>query len=106
MTYSYERTAARGPHALDLMGRSDKARNAIWHLDEKYIGTADYMGVAYFWSMEYKWWLRDASPKVRRKVHKAFVDARLPVDEDSEAHTAIVAKFFPDAAQRLRDMGS
>ena len=104
MKYSYDRTAARGPHELDLMGLSDKARNAIWHLDERYIGTADYMGVAYFWHEDYKWWLRDATPKVRRQVHEAFRKANLPPDETSTEHRAIIGKFFPDAKKRLEEM--
>ena len=104
--YSYERTprTAAAAQAIFLGDLTDSARNKLWRFDEKLIGTADYLGVAYFWNEEYKWWLRDASTKVRRRVHKAFLAARLPLDESSAEHRAIIAKFFPDAAQRLRDM--
>jgi hypothetical protein len=97
MSYSYDRTAARGTQALDYLNLPTAASNALWALDEKFIGTENYMGVAYFWSLEYKWWLRDASPKVRRAVHEAFRKARLSPEDDSAEHAAIVAKFFPDA---------
>ena len=63
------------------------------------------MGVAFFWSIEYKWWLRDASPKVRRKVHQAFRKAKLKVDDDSDEHREILVKFFPDAKNKLEEMG-
>jgi hypothetical protein len=107
MPYSYDRAVSRTAAAADALYMKEltvKARNKIWELDEKFIGTDDYMGVAYFWHDEYKWWLRDASQKIRRKVHKAFRDARLTPDESSAEHRAIIGKFFPDALQRLKDM--
>lgn len=108
MLYSYDRTAdtriAQGIATLDVTNLTDKARNALIKLDEKYIGTDNYMGVAFFWNEEYKWWLRDATAKVRRKVHAAFVKAKLKPDEYSPEHRAVVTKFFPDAEKRLKEM--
>lgn len=106
MTYSYERAVPRtaAAQAIFLGDLTDNARNKLWRLDEKLIGTADYLGVAFFWNDEYKWWLRDASTKVRRKVHQAFRAARLKPDESSAEHRAIISKFFPDAARRLEEM--
>jgi hypothetical protein len=103
MKYSYDRTAARGTQALDYLNLPTAASSALWDLDEKFIGTDNYMGVAFFWSIEYKWWLREASPKVRRAVHAAFRKARLPVEDDSAEHRAIIGKFFPDAKTQLAD---
>lgn len=108
MKYSYDRTAgtriAQGVSTLDVMNLSQKAKDALIKLDEKFIGTDNYMGVAYFWNEEYKWWLRDAKAKVRRQVHTAFVKAKLKPDEYSKEHRAVVTKFFPDAEKRLKDM--
>lgn len=99
MTYSYDRTAA-GAAALFLGDLTSKARNGLWELDDKYVDTDDYMGIAYFWNIEYKWELRDASPKLRRKVHAAFRKAKLKVDDESEEHAAIVAKIFGSGGAR------
>lgn len=107
MTYSYQRTVPRtaaAAQAIFLGDLSDSARNRLWKFDEKLIGKPDYLGVAFFWNEEYKWWLRDASTKVRRKVHAAFLAAHLKPDESSPEHRAIIGKFFPDALQRLQDM--
>lgn len=108
MKYSYDRTAgtriALGVSTLDVTNLTDKARNALDKLDEKFIGTSDYMGVAFFWDVTYKWWLRDATPKVRRKVHAAFLKADLKVDDVSDEHRDVLAKFFPDAKKKLEDM--
>jgi len=94
MTYSYDRTAATAKQVLDLEQISTKAKNAIWDLDDKYIGTDDYMGVAFFWDPEYKWELREANPKKRKEVHDAFRKAKLKPDGVSDEHEAIIVKMF------------
>jgi hypothetical protein len=108
MKYSYDRTAdtriALGVSTLDVKNLSSKATAALDDLDEKFIGTADYMGVAFFWDTTYKWWLRDATPKVRRQVHEAFRKANLKVDDVSDKHREVLAKFFPDAKKKLEEM--
>ena len=38
-------------------------------LDQSYVGTKKYMGLAYFWGHEYKHNLRDASIAKRRRIH-------------------------------------
>lgn len=38
-------------------------------LDESFVGTKKYMGIAYFWGQEYKHNLREASVAKRRKIH-------------------------------------
>jgi hypothetical protein len=109
MKYSYDRTAdvriAQGGIAsLDYLNLTQKAKDALIKLDEKFIGTDNYMGVAFFWNDDYKWWLRDAKAKVRRQVHAAFVKAKLKPDEYSPEHRAVVTKFFPDAKKKLEEM--
>jgi hypothetical protein len=94
MTYSYDRTAARALQVLDLSKLTSAAKDGLYALDERYVGTDNYMGVAYFWNTEYKWELRDAAPKKRREVHEAFRKARLKLDDESPAHAAIVEKAF------------
>ena len=38
-----------------------KAMIELYKVDEKFVGTKDYMGVAYFWGHEYKHTMRDLS---------------------------------------------
>ena len=55
--------------------------SAIQKLDKSYVGTSNYMGLAYFWDHEVKHWLRDATPFQRVKVHKAFIANNVPFDK-------------------------
>ena len=43
-------------------------------LDETFIGTPDYMGVAYFWGHGVKHYLREASQAQRRRIHKKWLE--------------------------------
>jgi hypothetical protein len=71
---------------------TDKAREAVMWLDSGFVGTPDYMGLAWFWHYEYRHSLRDATPARRRRVHAAFLGAGLPVDGYSPEHEEIVRK--------------
>ncbi len=59
-----------GDYSINLNAISWGASGEIYKLDKKFIGTQDYMGVAYFWGHEYKHILRDMSITQRRRVHK------------------------------------
>ena len=50
-------------------------------LDKSFVGTNDYMGLAYFWDHEIKWWLRDATAYQRVKVHKLFIKNNVPFNK-------------------------
>lgn len=56
-------------YSINLNAISWGASSEIYKLDKKFIGTKDYMGVAYFWSHEYKHTLRDISITQRRRIH-------------------------------------
>jgi hypothetical protein len=95
MPYSYDRTAASGEENLrDFFENiSFKAYRTIRELDETFVGTPDYMGIAYFWNYEYRHSLRDAPAKKRRAVHEAFLKAHLAPADESPQHEAIVKKL-------------
>lgn len=63
-------------------------------LDATFVGTADYMGVAWFWNHKYRHSLRDATPHARCLIHAKFLRAGLAPDGDSPAHDAIINKQF------------
>ncbi len=57
---------------------------AIQKLDKSYVGTSNYMGLAYFWDHEVKHWLRDATPFQRVKIHKLFIANKIPFDKKAK----------------------
>ena len=59
-------------------------------LDESFVGTADYMGIAYFWNHEYRHDLRDASPIQRVNVHRSFLEFDLPLAGTSDLHQELI----------------
>ena len=65
-------------------------------LDQTFVGTADYMGLAYFWAYGYRHYLRDATPLQRQKVHHSFLKANLELDGESESHLKIIQRFIPE----------
>lgn len=69
-----------------------KAFEALLWLDAGFVGTPDYMGLAWFWNYEYRHQMRDASFAKRQRVHAAFLKAGLTVDDHSDEHAAIVNK--------------
>ena len=79
--------------SINLNALPHEALSAIFFADMKLVGTPAYIGLGFFWSMEYKHSLRDASVAKRRKIHHAFLKAGLAVDGASPAHAAIVARF-------------
>jgi len=72
------------------------AYSALMQHDREMIGTNGYLGLAYFWNYDYRHALRPASPYLRRKVYTAMIRAGLEPDGNTEKHTAIIKRFFPD----------
>ena len=70
-----------------------EANIALCELDRTFIGTKNYMGIAYFWAYEYRWPMRDVTVAMRKKIHGKLLKAGLKVDEESEAHRAIIMNF-------------
>lgn len=71
-----------------------RAFHALHALDHGLIGTPDYLGIAYFWAHEYKFYLREATQKQRKIVHDLFLKAGLALDGVSPEHAAIVEKHL------------
>jgi hypothetical protein len=66
-------------------------------MDKELVGTEDYMGFAYFWGQEVKYWLREFTYKQRKTAHDALIDAGIELKdnyfEDSPEVTAIIEKL-------------
>lgn len=67
-----------------------EAYRKLYELDEKFIGTENYMGIAYFWNYSFRHYLRDATNYQRVKVHKGFLDHNLNISDETVIHWQIV----------------
>jgi len=68
-------------------------------IDNLLVGTPNYLGLASFWSHEYKHSLREFTCAQRCKVHNAFIKAGLALDGVSDKHYAIICKFNKNICQ-------
>lgn len=66
------------------------AFNAIFKLDKTFVGTGNYLGLAYFWAHEYRHYLRDCTMAKRRTVHKKWLQAGLNLEGISDKHLSII----------------
>ena len=62
-------------YAINMNTASPTARQALYALDKTYVGTEDYLGLAYYWDHEVKHWMRDASTAKRKKIHELLLKA-------------------------------
>lgn len=65
----------------------------LMEIDEQFIGTKHYIGVAFFWNYEYRHYLRDTSTAKRQKVHRLFMEENLDVAGRSGRHLEIIRKI-------------
>ena len=56
-------------YAINLNVITDEATQSLYKLDQEFVGTQNYMGLAYFWGQEYKHCLRQATVSQRRRIH-------------------------------------
>lgn len=69
-------------YAINMNTVSWKATQDLYALDRTYVGTEDYLGLAYYWDHEVKHWMRDASTAKRKKIHELLLKAgEKPVDD-------------------------
>jgi hypothetical protein len=72
-----------------------KAYCALYELDKKFVGTSDYMGLAWFWgSNGTRHYLRGASVHQMKTVHKKWLEAGLALNGDTERHYEILEQII------------
>lgn len=64
------------------------------NLDITYVGTENYMGLAYFWNYEYRHYLRNASNKERQEIHSKWIENGLELMGISEKHLEIIRQVM------------
>lgn len=74
-------------------------------IDGAMVGTPDYMGLAYWWGYAYKFDLREATPKQRKRAHDAILAAGLPLRGESAEHARIVAWATNNGEMAAKAMG-
>jgi len=81
---------------LNINALTNDAIDGLHALDKTFIGTKNYMGLAWFWNNEYKHYLRGDVKEItyltRRRIHNAMLRAGLDVEGESEQHHAIVIR--------------
>lgn len=77
----------------------------LMRIDDAMIGTPDYMGLSGWWHCEYKFDLREATPKERKKAHDAILAAGLPLGGVSDEHAQIVAWATNNGKRASERMG-
>jgi hypothetical protein len=86
--------------SFDLGATTFEAHHYLRELDKIFIGTPNYMGIAWFWGhCGVKHYLRDASPIKRRKVHRKWVEAGLDLRGESDEHYRILDEVFGETKQ-------
>lgn len=77
---------------IKLGGVTLPALCKISEIDRDFVGSDNYIGVAYFWSQKHpqKARLCKASIAARRKVHNALMREGLDLDGDTGIHRSII----------------
>jgi len=93
-------------HKKVLLHLSIDATIAISKIDESFIGTDNYMGLAYFWSVDndYKHMLRDCGPLKRSRIHGELLSLNLSLNGNSEEHHKIFKKHMGHKARDIRNI--
>jgi len=94
-------------YKIDLNVITLDARIALGCLDRTFVGTPNYMGIAYFWGWNgCKFYLREASIAQRRKIHKKWLSEGLDLGEESEKHYQIIfdAMKIPYTKSKLSEI--
>jgi len=75
---------------INLNNITLKAFADIYELDKSYLGTPNYLGIAYFWNYEYRHYLRDTTNHKRKRVHDLFLREGLEVAGSSGRHLELI----------------
>jgi hypothetical protein len=89
-------------YKIDLNVVTFDAFCALNALDKTFVGTPNYMGVAFFWGHGVKHYLREASQAERRKIHKKWLAEGLDLHGESYRHHEIIRQVMPSWRERSR----
>ena len=82
-------------YKINLNTASWEATRHLLALDQNFVGTEDYLGLAYFWkSCSLKWCLREATVAKRKKIHRLWLLENLPMTCETRRHWELVAQVL------------
>ena len=90
-------------YSINMNTASPKATMALLELDKSFVGSKDYLGLAYFWAHEFKHYLRDATVSQRKRIHNAWLDNGLSFEakiDDTSEHWKIIEKVLKTEIKR------
>lgn len=90
-------------YMIDLNVVTLEAFGKLNALDDTFIGTPNYMGVAYFWGHGVKHYLRGASQAQKRRVHKKWLEQGLDLYGDSDDHFRVIGEVMPRYRQEIQN---
>jgi len=90
-------------YAININAISWGASSEIYKLDKRFIGTEDYMGVAYFWSHEYKHFLRDFTVSQRRRIHKKALKLKVDFTEVGAKQWELIGEVLKMPVEDIMD---
>lgn len=97
-------------HSINLDTVTFEAYCKVLELDKSFVGTPNYMGVAYFWHFEFRHYLRDASMHQRKQIHKKWLEEGLGLTDVSEAHYRVIQRVMKltdaEVGLSIKDMGA
>lgn len=83
--------------ALDLAGEI-----VLDALDESFVGTESYLGLAHWWAADY----HRAMPARRRRAHQTLLDAGLPVRGASVEHDIVLSRVLGTPVEHEPELSS
>ena len=87
---NYEGSAAM----INLNSLDISVRKTLEVLDNSYIRTGNYMGIAKFWGDRYSSVMRRCSQSQRRMIMSKFLNKGLPLGGESQDHAEIIAQVL------------
>ena len=84
----------RRPYVINLETASHKAYCTISDIDRGFLGTKDYLGLAWFHAHEYRHYMRDITLAKRKRIHNALIKAELDLDGISPEHETIILNII------------
>tara|TARA_B100001173_G_scaffold243399_1_gene213436 strand:- start:5728 stop:6015 length:288 start_codon:yes stop_codon:yes gene_type:complete len=93
-------------YSINLNNATWNATKAIMDLDQSFVRTPDYLGVAYFWSHEFKHILRETTVAQRKRIHNLWLkqglsfEAGIDPDIDTAPHWEVINRVLKKAGNK------
>ena len=81
-------------YKINLDTATLRAFSTIYVIDKGFIGTVDYLGLAWFHNYAYRHWMRDISIAKRKQIHQALMKYGITdLSEESVKVQSIILRY-------------